>query len=276
VTLKLAPGAANDYRYGKHDEALDGQNGTVLPRDGLNGGCRARQAAVPLVRAAGSGRLRTRDPPFAGDMSLSYGREAPGGVVPRRTERGRRMSENWQDRAVTWPVRRLFVVVLVLTGAVGLPVWWWADPGAPGLARVGIGLSFAVFFSAFMSVGVHLARRRQTAVVGELPPAALIDVQHALRIGGVPRDPALDGTTLALIDRRRTQTRKSLRLSSPLWGLALVLWSAAVVIEPTVTHVLRVAFYVALAVLAFVAQRRQVARLNRAERAIRARAGGGA
>jgi hypothetical protein len=182
------------------------------------------------------------------------------------------VSESWRDRAVTWPIGRLFLVLTVVTGVLGVLGFWWVDPGrAPTVPIIG-GVLFAVFYSALMSLWVFLARHRERTAVGELSPAARVDLNRALRTGEAPREPALDQAALALIDRRRDRAERALRATPWLYGLVLVTVVINVVLEPSVFHFVFLALYLALVPAAVVSTRRQLARLNHADHAIRARA----
>jgi hypothetical protein len=181
------------------------------------------------------------------------------------------MSESWRDRAVTWPIGRLFLVLTIVTGVIAVSGLWWVGPGrAPTVPIVG-GVLGAVFYSAFMSLLVFLARRRERAATGELSPAARIDVNRALRIGAAPREPALDRAALTLINWRRDQAKRTLKTTPWFWGLLLVIGVTNVIVEPNVFHIVSMVLYLVLAATLVVATRHRLARLDHADQAIHAR-----
>jgi hypothetical protein len=186
------------------------------------------------------------------------------------------MSDSWRDRAVTWPIGRFFLTLAVFAAVIGVPVLWSIDPHLhPWWPIVG-GVLFGLWFSAAMSLWLHVARRRETAAVGDLSPAALIDVNRALRTGDAPRDPALDRAALALVRRRRAQIRRSLKAAPWFCGVMLLLAAVSLVLKPGVDPAITLmAWAVLLVVVLPVATRRQRSRLDRAEHVIRARTGDG-
>ncbi|GLY73457.1 hypothetical protein [Actinoallomurus iriomotensis] len=183
------------------------------------------------------------------------------------------MDDSWRDRAVTWPIRRLALVIAVVAVVLGAPAFWLVDRHVPPSARVAEILLFAVFFSAWMSLIVFLARRRERAAVGELPPATRVEVNRALRVGDAPREPDLDQAAMALIEWRRGKLARSMRTGPWIWGLVLVLVALSMVIEPNVFHLVMIVYYAVLSIVVMVSARRQRTRLDRAERAVRLRSG---
>jgi hypothetical protein len=181
------------------------------------------------------------------------------------------MTESWQDRATTWPLSRLFLVFVVVTGLISVPASWWIAPGAASLVRVVGGMLFAVLLSALMTLLRYVFRRRETAIVGELPRASRIELARALRLGEAPGDPALDEKALAVIDRRSGQFRRSMRILPWLWGLVLLFALVPLAVVPSAYHVARLVYYAVLVAVLMISSRRQGNRLNRAEQAIRAR-----
>lgn len=184
------------------------------------------------------------------------------------------MTESWRDRAVVWPIGRLFLVLTIVTGVLFVLGLWWADPDrAPTVPIVG-GVLGAVLYSALMSLLVVMARRRERAVTGELSPADRIDVNRALRTGEAPRQPTLDLAALALIDWRRNQTKRSLKATRWLWGLVLVIVLINMILEPSVFHVAYLVLYLVLTPTLVISTHRHITRLNNADQAIRTRVTG--
>jgi hypothetical protein len=180
--------------------------------------------------------------------------------------------ESWRDRIVAWPLWRVFALTSAAFLVILVPLVAVGPARMSLLARVALMVSVAIAMGAYVTFVVWLFRRREEGVVGALPPAARVDVAHALRVGTAPGDPALDEAALALIDRRRTKAKRTKWVLRSIWVVVLAFVVTTEVVRPSVSHLAMVVLYLVLPVASFVSLRRQFERFDRSERAIRDRA----
>jgi hypothetical protein len=180
------------------------------------------------------------------------------------------MTTSWRDRSQTAPLWAWFLYFTIF-GPLFAGSFWLADPDVTALGALFLMIFGGLGFSGLMTAWLAAVRRRDHDVLGDLTRSDRIEMARAARTGELPLDRALDRPMLALIERRRTQNRRS-RVSLPFGGGAIALITAANALSTgSWWYWAHAAALTALVIAGTIQATRNVTKLDRLETAINIR-----